>query len=337
VNPEAKNKPRDICPVKKGYGMGVVSINPITGASMYSVADKLPRVIPGTLEETKAKQQAWQSRFHSIKDLIQTQSVPFFVGAVGTDASFDLDERPELANEPQQLCVSRWCPVPGGDGGNCVDILLEDALRATNSTDARSACALLELAANAGALSMLVCTNQYRPGKEHLKSMYYGYPLIDTRILLRSIGVPVDPESLTVDETENYFVFETDFEVAFPARIKGGSSRGDEDDGEGESHAAGRNREEDAAGQDDADEDGDEEEEEVRLRPHLYISKDPFQGVKGTGAQVPSPDFMMVGSRDAALQKAYFARFVHPQHPHRCVLWGGFISMAKPQITMPGE
>ncbi len=316
VNPEVKNKPRDICPVKKGYGMGVVSINPITGATLYSVADKLPRVIPKTLDETRAKQQAWQSWFHSIKDLIQTQSVPFFVGTVGTDASFDVDERPELASEPKQLCVSRWCSVPGGDAGNCVDILLDDALRATNSTDARSACVMLELAANAGALSMVVCANQYRPGKEHLKSMYYGYPLINTRILLSSIVVPVDPDSLTVDETENYFVFETGFEVAFPARI----------------------RDVDADGGDDAEgDDDDEDEEEERLRPHLYISKDPFQGIKGAGAQVPSPDFMMVGSTDTALHKAYFARFVHPQHPHKCVLWGGFISLAKPQITMPGE
>ncbi len=81
------------------------------------------------------------------------------------EATFDLDERPELAGEPAQLCVSRWCTVPGGDAGNCVDILQEDALRATNSTDIRSACAILELAANAGALSMVVCANQYRPGK----------------------------------------------------------------------------------------------------------------------------------------------------------------------------
>jgi hypothetical protein len=53
VNPEAKNKPRDICPVKKGYGMGVVSISPIVGASLYSVADKLSKIIPTTLDENR--------------------------------------------------------------------------------------------------------------------------------------------------------------------------------------------------------------------------------------------------------------------------------------------
>jgi hypothetical protein len=53
VNPEAKNKPRDICPVKKGYGMGVVSISPIVGASLHSVVDKLSKVIPTTLDENR--------------------------------------------------------------------------------------------------------------------------------------------------------------------------------------------------------------------------------------------------------------------------------------------
>ncbi len=61
--------------------------------------------------------------------------------------------------------LSSACAVPGGDAGNCVNILQEAALRATNSTDIRSACAILELAANAGALSMVVCANQCRPGK----------------------------------------------------------------------------------------------------------------------------------------------------------------------------
>ena len=67
MNPEAKNKPRDICPVKKGYGMSVVSMNPFNGASLYSVADKIGKIIPATLDESRAKQMAWQAKFHSIK------------------------------------------------------------------------------------------------------------------------------------------------------------------------------------------------------------------------------------------------------------------------------
>lgn len=325
MNPEAKNKPRDICPVKKGYGMSVVSLNLISGASLYSVTDKLLKTMSPTLDECRAKQQAWQSKFHSIKDLIQAQSVPFFVKRVSTEATIDLDERPELlGNDPAQLCVTRWCSTPGGDGGNCVDVLHEDAMRATNCTDIRSACALLELAANAGALSMVVCANQYRPGKEHLKSMYYGFPIIDTKVLLQSIVVPVDSDSLTVDETENYFVFEAGFKVAFP-KVREGvvdseAASSDQCDDEDEEKAAAN---------------GDDDDEEEMLCPHLYISKDPFTHVKG-GHVLPTQDCMMVGA-NVQLQKAYFARFVHPLHPQRCVLWGGYVNMSKPQITMPGE
>jgi hypothetical protein len=150
--------------------------------------------------------------------------------------------------------------------------------------------------------------------------MYYAYPLVDTRIMLKSISVPIDPDSLTVDETENYFVFETDFKVAFPLGLKDGGEQDDEEVGE--------------------DADDEEIEGEEMLRPHLYISKDPFPSVKPSNSSshtLASPDFMLVGSTDIALGKAYFARFVHPRHAHKCVLWGGYINMCKPQITMPGE
>jgi hypothetical protein len=158
----------------------------------------------------------------NIKDIIQTQNVAFFVKTINPEACINLDERPELAkafpNAPQQICVRDWlCSDPnanksssalgrngntlsasnngssgraGSDGSYCININIEDALRATNSNDIRSACALLELAANAKAWSVLVCTNQYRPSKEQLRSIYYGFPLIDTRILLQSIALP---------------------------------------------------------------------------------------------------------------------------------------------------
>lgn len=60
VDPDNKNKPREICPVKKGYGMGISGIGVYEGVSPYSVLDKLGRVLPSTLDAMKAKQQAWQ-------------------------------------------------------------------------------------------------------------------------------------------------------------------------------------------------------------------------------------------------------------------------------------
>ena len=66
VDPDNKNKPREICPVKKGYGMGISGINVYDNVSPYSVLDKLGRVLPGTLDEVKTRQQMWQVCFFAM-------------------------------------------------------------------------------------------------------------------------------------------------------------------------------------------------------------------------------------------------------------------------------
>ncbi len=40
---------KDICPVKKGYGMGIASMYPIDGATLYSVLNRLHKMMPDTL------------------------------------------------------------------------------------------------------------------------------------------------------------------------------------------------------------------------------------------------------------------------------------------------
>ena len=133
-----------------------------------------------------------------------------------TETNVDIDERKEVENEPRQvryllfrtlygahlssptvnaqIRLTHWSTSShgqkqGSEAAHAIDILMEDALAATNCPDEQSACALLELAANAGALSLLVCANQYRQGREQLKSMLYAYPLINTYELLESIPV----------------------------------------------------------------------------------------------------------------------------------------------------
>ncbi len=88
MDPDNKNKPREICPVKKGYGLGISGMGIYEvctrksdlysvfascwlmfileqGVSPYSVLDKLGKVLPSTLDAMKAKQQAWQvTLFH---------------------------------------------------------------------------------------------------------------------------------------------------------------------------------------------------------------------------------------------------------------------------------
>jgi hypothetical protein len=297
--------------------------------------------------------------FFAVQDIIQTQNVAFFAKSIHPEACVDLDSRPKLAKAfpeaPEQICLRDWVPPQSShciDCSYCIDITPEDAMRATNTHDVHSACALLELAINAKALSVLVCTNQYRPGKEQLRSIYYGFPLVDTRILLEGIKLPASvdapEEALMVDETENYFVFETNFEVPFPSNLQQprGSSGGDGNDEEdneqkGKGVCGAGGEEEDsshgkagvgAAGAvPNASEDKDMYE---LLRPHLYVSKDPFTRIKGSES-LQTPDFMLVGT-NVPLQKAYFLRFVHPRHPQQCVLWAGYANMNKPRITMPG-
>lgn len=65
VDPDNKNKPREICPVKKGYGLGISGLGIYEGVSPYSVLDKLGKVLPSTLDAMKAKQQAWQVLYSS--------------------------------------------------------------------------------------------------------------------------------------------------------------------------------------------------------------------------------------------------------------------------------
>jgi hypothetical protein len=51
---------REICPVKKGYGMSISAMRPVEGASLYSILDKLHKTVLPTLEMTRTRQSDWQ-------------------------------------------------------------------------------------------------------------------------------------------------------------------------------------------------------------------------------------------------------------------------------------
>lgn len=297
INDDTK-RPREICAVKKGYGMGLGDLRPIEGVTLYSVLSKLPKVVPHTLEENKQLQSEYQLKFHSIKDLIQTSSVPFFVSNVNAEScSIDLDMTCLDADEkPLQIKISNWA-TSSNQENSPIDVSVEDAMRATNTSTIEDACCLLELAASAGALSLLVCYNQYRPGKEHVRSAYYAFPMVDTKVLLRSICVPLDSALLTEDESGKYFAFNaTGFKVPC---------------------------------------DDEDIEPSGEFSPSLLVSKEPLTKVQGSH-DVRSPDFMLAGV-GCKMQKGYFVRFVHPKHPSTFVIWSGYVNMAKPQIQMQGN
>ena len=138
-------------------------------------------------------------------------------------------------------------------------------------------------------LSLSIC----RPGKEHLRSSYFAYPLVDTKVLLASIAVPIDPATSLVTVDDKYFAFDAGFKVP----------NGEDDE----------------------------------FTPQLLLSKDPLTKINSKSSNIPSPDFMMVASTGSfQLQRAYFARFVHPKHPGNFIIWSGFVNMSKPQIQMQG-
>lgn len=325
VDPEAKNKPREICAPKKGYGMGLDMIKPFKGVSWYSVMQDLKIILPTSLDASKALQQGWQGKYESIKNMISTSSGPFLV-SVCKDATLQLDERPEMANEPKQIRLGQWAADACPEAVHFIDILQSHAKEATNCPDIYAAMGLLELAACAGALSVVTWCNQFRPGREHAKSILYGFPIVDTEILLGCIKVPLDAGMLELDSTGKYLVFDAGFDVAFPSAPAGGVSESDNEGGKGDGDKD--------DGGDDSGQNGDAAVEV--LRPKLLVSKDVVVNVRGASS-VLTPDFMMVGN-NVQLAKGYYAKFVHPDlKNNKSILWAGYVSMVKPQMAMPGE
>lgn len=256
---------------------------------------------------------------------------------VNPGVSVDLDD--SLPNETQ-IRLGGWAldgAAAGMEASHPIDIPLDVAIAATNCPEPRSACALIELAANAGALSVVVCVNQYRPGKEQARSMLYGFPIIDTKVLLKGVQVifllpcvvfwripsplpeilcigshqpraapvlssgvppspslslrscvqvPIDPEQLRVDETENYFAFEAGFQAMLPVGVPQ-KKRRDDDDNDGD----GADDEEDGACGRALDE--EDEGDESMQTPLLLISKQPFASVQGEHP-LKTPDLMLV-------------------------------------------
>lgn len=91
-----------------------------------------------------------------------------------------------------------------------IDVLAEHAMNATNSHTLEGACCLLEVAAAAGALSLLVCYNQYRPGKEQQRSAYFAYPLVDSQVLLQGIPRSMEDE---LQEEDGKFICKAGFKL----------------------------------------------------------------------------------------------------------------------------
>jgi hypothetical protein len=371
----------DISPVAKGYGMGIDSIRFMEGASLHSVHAHLRSALPRSQAAAKDRLTALKTQYPSIGETIPTDKVTFYVPEVSSSVRIEQDNRAEVQGCVPQICLFDWFKnsrggsdqqqqhQQSGEAGMCIDILTEHAMHFTNTQTADAACKLLELAARAGALSVLVVHNPYRRGQEHLLSPLSGVPLVDTEKLLRGVDMPLDAGGgggdggkPMLDETGNYYAFEAAFKlplaVGVPAALatkKGDDDRGtagsdDGDDGGSESGGCSQLLCDEDGDDDDGDgegggedgedgDDGDKKRFPTSLQHPLWlVSRQAFWGVKGK-FQPPCGDFMLVDATSGSnvqMDWAYYVRLVHPVLQHKCVLFAGYLSMKTPEISTEG-
>jgi hypothetical protein len=301
--------------VTKGYGISISHVDPIPEASLYSIVHKLPVALRSNLTDSRADNLSWQEKFLPIRNVIGAQGGAFYLQSVDRGAAIDIDDRHEVSMYPRQMCLRGWAGAPSSSSASsdaiesmyCIDILETDAMIATNTCTAEAACAIIEAAIHAGALSVVVSANEYRAGKENVRSILCGWPMIDADALLRCIKTPVSADGLTLDKTRNYVVFTANFEVPFPKMTDAGEFECD---------------------------DGSDEQVEM-LHPLVYLSRSVISPVNGS-SPVKCPDFILCG-QDVDLGRALFVRFVHPKFPDRCVMLNTYINLSRPQIAMPGK
>jgi hypothetical protein len=205
VNENAKNKAREICPVKKGYGMGISSMKPMA-QSLYSFQDELRYILKASPSDATDKQRGFEENNKPINQMISQQNVPFLVQKFGPDTHIVWDADHKL------IKITNW----GESGEDPIDIAEEHAMAFTNSSTMEDACRLIELAYMTGNLIMPSFYDQFRKGREDvaIKSVFHGVPLIQTAKLFESVaGNVTGTGELLTDPTGKYYVFTPQFKL----------------------------------------------------------------------------------------------------------------------------
>lgn len=132
--PNGKKKTvTEICPVKKGYGIGIGQIT-VSRGSIYSCVDKVSRCIGSSHLASNALQKELIDRYPGIAQSQQGVHSPFYVKALDAETSFAVDVQNGLVK------VFQW--APGME--DPIDIEIQDALRYTNSLTVEDACSVME-------------------------------------------------------------------------------------------------------------------------------------------------------------------------------------------------
>lgn len=203
VNEHAKNKARDVCPVKKGYGMGISAMKPLLH-TLYSFQEELLATLCASPGDSTDKQRLFGENNKAINQMISQQNVPFLVQKFGSDTHISWD------TDNQLVKIVNW----GEAGEEPIDITEEHALMFTNSSTVEDACRLIEIAYLGGSLKMPCFYDQFRKGREEIpvRSIFHGVPLIQTAKLFESVRVDNGAGVLS-DPTGKFYVFTPDFKL----------------------------------------------------------------------------------------------------------------------------
>lgn len=181
---EISIKSRNEDQAKGGKGIAIASVRPAP-FTLYSCIGDLA-FLSRDLEEAREKQMGLLEKYQSIGQELNVKDVPFWT-TVSRDAILD-------DSDAETMQLVRLNMGSGADMSTPqVDILVETLLKYTNTTRVDWACALLDMAITAGALSVVVFTSEY--WSKNGECGFRGIPLVNVEVLLAAL-VPTS----TIDE-----------------------------------------------------------------------------------------------------------------------------------------
>jgi hypothetical protein len=201
---------REICPVKKGYGMGISSMKPMVH-SLYSFQDELKAILCASATDSTDKQRTFEECNKSINQMISQQNVPFLVQSFGRDTHITWDTQNKIVK------LVNW----GEAVEDPIDITEDHSMAFTNSSTVEDACRVIELAYMTGCLMMPCFYDQFRKGREETspKSVFHGVPLGQSAKLFECVradetgGVLTDPSGKYYQFTPKYKLLDEDDKV----------------------------------------------------------------------------------------------------------------------------
>lgn len=173
---EISIKSRNEDQAREGKGIAIASVKPAP-FSLYSCVGDLQFFDP-TLGEARERQMAYLERYPAIGRELNVKDIPVWT-RVRRDAVLDDGD----ADTMQLVRLSAPCDDPSVPQ---VDILVETLLKYTNTTSVSWACALLDMAITAGALSLMVFSSEY--WTKNGECGFRAIPIVDVDVLLGALA-----------------------------------------------------------------------------------------------------------------------------------------------------